>query len=297
MDAVLNFHVAGLHKVISKLRKAGVVTVASLHVNDLTEFDREVGHSFLALGYEHVYDFFAPCSDAMLEWCHGMGVPRDKLVLVPNAPGLNTLISDGDLRSPLQNEKTSTGPLKVLFLGRLDRQKGLDRLVETIRETRRRKIEIQWRVVGSPVVADANNAFISEISSLIEPAVYDEGQILDLYRWADVLFLPSYWEGLPLTLLEAESMGVVPMAAKVGAVSEVIADGVNGVLIEDLHQKRFSIDAADHLQELHENRELLILLSRAASEGMTRSWDIACRELILRIEEIHADRSRPPITN
>src|SRR5215471_15264831 len=44
------------------------------------------------------------------------------------------------------------GPLRVMSLGRLDRQKGLDRLVATIVATRRAAAPIEWRVIGDTVI-------------------------------------------------------------------------------------------------------------------------------------------------
>ena len=44
--------------------------------------------------------------------------------------------------------------------------------------------------------------------------------------------LPSLWEGLPLTPLEAMAMGIPVVAHAVGGLKEIIEDGVSGVLIE-----------------------------------------------------------------
>ena len=169
MDAVVNFHSSVLHKVIHKLRQFGVVTATSLHVNDMSPFGGEVGHPFLALGHEYVYDIFAPCSQTLLEWCHAMGVPRDKLVLVPNAPahdiGSNE-IADLLARRPSRHE--SRRELNVLFLGRLDRQKGLDRVAAIVSRGRSLNLPIAWRIVGSTIVEGAEAALARELEDLIE---------------------------------------------------------------------------------------------------------------------------------
>ena len=48
---------------------------------------------------------------------------------------------------------------------------------------------------------------------------------------ADVLILPSYHEGLPYALLEGMAAGLVPVATRVGAIPDVVVEGVHGVLI------------------------------------------------------------------
>jgi glycosyltransferase involved in cell wall biosynthesis len=47
----------------------------------------------------------------------------------------------------------------------------------------------------------------------------------------DVVVLPSYWEGLPVSLIEALSAGKAIVASRVGGNPELVADGVNGLLV------------------------------------------------------------------
>ena len=54
----------------------------------------------------------------------------------------------------------------------------------------------------------------------------------DLLAASDVLVLPSDWEGLPLTVLEAMAAGKAVIATSVGGVPELITDGVNGFLVQ-----------------------------------------------------------------
>lgn len=54
-----------------------------------------------------------------------------------------------------------------------------------------------------------------------------------LFNFADAMCLPSIWEGLPVTLLEALSVGCVPICAPVGGIVNVITHGYNGLLSKD----------------------------------------------------------------
>src|SRR5260221_8888822 len=47
----------------------------------------------------------------------------------------------------------------------------------------------------------------------------------------DVVVLPSYWEGLPVSLIEALSAGKAIVASRVGGNSELVTDGLNGLLV------------------------------------------------------------------
>ena len=293
MDAVINFHSGALHKSIQKFRKLGVVTAVSLHLNDVSLHGRECGHPFLALGHEHVYDLVAPCSQTLLDWCHAMGVPRDKLVLVPNAPAHNIAadeITNLLVRRGAKNEFPHE--LNVLFLGRLDRQKGLDRVAAIIRRSWSLNLPIAWRIVGSTIVEGAEATLLRELDDLIEPAVYDPAELMKLYEWADVLLLPSYWEGLPLTIMEAAQLGVVPITSRVGAISEIVEHGKTGLLLDEATLDEFATTTVKALQALVEDHTLLALLSRQAAATMTRTWEAGCNELIRRIDAMVGARPK-----
>lgn len=76
--------------------------------------------------------------------------------------------------------------------------------------------------------------FPSEIQSAQDPAIVRfEGERLnvgDYLQIADFFVLSSSFEGLPLSLLEAMSYGVVPVSTPAGGVNDVIRDGENGFL-------------------------------------------------------------------
>ena len=54
--------------------------------------------------------------------------------------------------------------------------------------------------------------------------------IPSMLAYADAMCLPSIWEGMPVTLLEALSVGCIPICSPVGGIVDVINNGVNGVL-------------------------------------------------------------------
>lgn len=56
----------------------------------------------------------------------------------------------------------------------------------------------------------------------------------------DAMCLPSIWEGLPVTLLEALSVGCIPICSNVGGIPDVIESGMNG-FYQNLHQSMIII--------------------------------------------------------
>ncbi|MFM7526926.1 MAG: glycosyltransferase [Nodosilinea sp.] len=279
LDAVINFHGVAANGIMGLLRRSDVKTLASLHVHDLTPTGRPNGFSHLVLGYEHAYDFIIPCSEQMADWCHALGVPQDKLVVVPNAPGYPLAQVDIDAALTRRLDRASE-QLRVVFIGRFDRQKGLDRLVSIVNESRKRRLPIEWRLIGKNIV-QAQNATeeLASVADLIEPPALTNAELNAVYEWADVLLLPSYWEGLPLTVLEAMRLGVVVCAADVGAVSEAIQHGQNGILVQQSGKNAFVEQVIDHLAELAEQPDQLMRLSLAA-QAARPSWRQSCDQLL-----------------
>ena len=281
LDVVINFHSVAVNGVMGLLRRAGVKTVASLHVHDLTPSGRANGFSHLTLGYEHAYDYMIPCSYQMADWCHGLGVPEDKLVVVPNACGYPLTAAEVEQILDRRRARGFTGKLRVLFIGRFDRQKGLDRLVGIVTKSRRLGLPIHWRLVGKNVVKGENAASeLKSIEDLIEPPALTTEALNQLYEWADVLLLPSYWEGLPLTILEAMRLGVVVCASNVGAVAEAI-DKKTGLVIPNLAGDAYVDAAIDSLSQLLDQPDKLRAISQAAATiASKRSWIKACSNLL-----------------
>ena len=82
--------------------------------------------------------------------------------------------------------------------------------------------------------------------------------------------LPSRWEGLPLTILEAMSSGAGIIATKVGSITEVIQNGKEGILIfpED------SETLAGAIAELLKDRELRVKLGVNAYKKVKEKYSI-----------------------
>ena len=332
LDVAINFHNATVNNIMGQLRRAGVTTVMSLHVHDLSPWNRPAGYTYLTLGYEHAYDLIMPCSHKMADWCHAMGIPEEKIVVVHNAGGYpletekiqeivdrkrrrqsrqvdesSTLNSPnlGDFKSSFpqnwqvggaENSKNSveitcqmsSNKLRVLFLGRFDRQKGLDRLVGIVNQSRQMQLPIEWKLVGKNILAGDNTANeLRSISDLIQPPALTTEALNNLYEWADVLLLPSYWEGLPLTLLEAMRLGVVVCSSDVGAVTEVLEHQEVGFVIPNISKEMFVDRAIAFLQTLIDNPLEINRMSQAAAvRGSQLSWNHASTELFQRLETL-----------
>lgn len=285
LDAVVNFHCAEAHALMAPLRRQGTKTVASLHVTDLTTLDRPNGHTYLTLGYEHAYDFFACCSQQLLDWCHAMGVPEGKLSLLWNAPSYE--IPAAVVEDVLASRQTrNSGPLRVLFLGRLDRQKGLDRLTAIVRLSQAAGLALEWRLIGASVIGDAGRHELEQLSVAIEAPKLRPEELTECYGWADVVLVVSRWEGLPLTILEAMRLGAVVCTTAVGAVGEAVAHEETGFLLPRHGTGAIAREAVKVLYRLCSDRVRLRRLSLcAAAAAKDWTWQNSAADFLQRLAE------------
>lgn len=77
---------------------------------------------------------------------------------------------------------------------------------------------------------------------------------------ANVMVLSSFFEGLPISLIEGMSKGLVLLASRVGGVPELVRDGVNGWMFQAGDED----ELAYYLNKLYENPELLRIMGRAS---------------------------------
>ena len=112
------------------------------------------------------------------------------------------------------------GPITCLFIaGSEARRKGIELILEAASVLP----GIRFRIVAAPDLPLLPN--LSGCGVLDHPAMLDE------MRSADIFALPSFGEGFPNSLIEAMALGLPSIATPVGAVPEIIEDGVNGRLI------------------------------------------------------------------
>ncbi len=122
----------------------------------------------------------------------------------------------------------------VLFLGRLDRSKGLDEIIEAAKTLKWQGFKFKFKCYGA---GPYEREFIKGMQDAIGEDFYFGGvasgeEKQEAYATSDIFLLPSHFEGMPMALLEAMAAGCVPIVSDVGAISEAVNDGRNGYLVE-----------------------------------------------------------------
>lgn len=122
--------------------------------------------------------------------------------------------------------------LNLLFLGSLEKRKGFYDILAAINEIEN-KDSIRLTICGVPIEDQAKNEIQKyKNENWFDFKGYTSGQEKDnILSKADILLLPSYSEGLPISILEALKFGVFILSSNVGAIPEIIGEK-NGKLIK-----------------------------------------------------------------
>ncbi|MCI5056291.1 MAG: glycosyltransferase family 4 protein [Flavobacteriales bacterium] len=130
--------------------------------------------------------------------------------------------------------KKDSDKLKVLFVGRYERRKGLIELHEALRKFEGQNIE--FSIAGS--VPDSVR--LEQANVIYHGKVSDEKAMMNLYRTCDVFICPSYSEGMPNTILEAMASKCAIIATDVGANRKMV-NHENGWLLEKVSVENIEI--------------------------------------------------------
>lgn len=283
LDVVINVHALAAQPLMATLRRLGVRTFGGLHLLERGPHGEPRGTPNVQAAYEHAYDGIMVISAQLRDWCRGAGIPAGKLHLVRNAPGYAT--HPARVAAALAARPRRRGrPLQVLFLGRLDRQKGLDRLAAIVAGTA--GLGLRWRVLGRAVMEDSA---VPDPGVPVEPPVFLPEELDAAYAWADVLVLPSRFEGVPLVVLEAQRLGCAVIATDVGAVAEVIRHGEDGLLIRHHRQTEEAIidGFVTALAGLAAERDRALALGAAAARRVAGAgWAETMREFVAQLDRL-----------
>lgn len=217
-------------------RRAGIPAI--MHTVHLFPFHEETGRVMTAayVGAERLAarwcDRIVTVSEFQRDWALrvGVGTP-DQVVAIPNGVPLGRTQptrSAADVRAELGIGDS----FMVLSTGRLAEQKGLEYLIRAAVLLRRELPAARVVLAGDGPLRDELTRLVVDLG--LEDTVSVLGyrsDVGDLLAAADLVVLPSLWEGLSISLLEAMAAGKPVVTTSIGSNREVTNDGETAVLV------------------------------------------------------------------
>lgn len=271
---------AGLLAAAGRVRGCGVVL--HVHGGNLGAWlDTRPRRALMRLG-------LAPAHRVVAVWRSGHDalqavVGPSRLRLVPN--GIDTT-----LFRPM--DRTSGVP-RVLYVGLLTPRKGVLDLLRASRMLHEEGMEHELALLGG--TPDEGPAAARPVLEAAEGRAVLLGtrppeQMAEAYAAADVFCLPSWWEAMPMSVLEAMASGLPVVATDVGDVPEMVADGHAGFVVPVKSPE----EVAAALRKLLQDPERRRVMGAAARDRVERRYsaESAARAVCAVLDEATSARRR-----
>ncbi|HCP91202.1 MAG TPA: histidinol-phosphatase [Spartobacteria bacterium] len=243
------------------------------YIRILTEdsFLESVAWRYMHWFYGQLDTVFVNSEEYRQSWIN-RGLDPAKLKIFPR--GLDTELFTPARRDPAFWEKfgPANGEVRLLYVGRISKEKDLDVLAKAYRQLRDEGLSIQLLIVGHGPYSEA-------LSETLPDAIftgYLKGkELATAYASADVFAFPSTTDTFGNVIIEAQASGVPVIVSDSGGPKELVEDNVNGLITK-------SHDVEDFSRAI---RELVVdparrerMGSRARQSVIDRTWPAAFRK-------------------
>lgn len=242
----------------------GCPSVITSHGMDINNFDvNSIQGHLISFSLNHCNKAIAVSGD-LAETMKSLGITEDKILILRNAV-------DTEIFKPSKNMELrhkygiKENEILILFVGYLDIFKGIFELIDAFYEINKENKNVKLMMVGT---GPKKEELKRNVSNLTDFVIFT-GQILpsEIYKYyqaADIFVLPSYTEGLPVSVLEAMACGLPIITTNVGGIPEVVEDSLNGFLINskdenELREKLKIIIKNDALRKKFGSKSLEII--------------------------------------
>lgn len=153
------------------------------------------------------------------------GLNKNKMIMIYNG------VEDKENNSNLKL-KWDKNKINLLFVGRLDRQKGLDLFLDVYDKMKLKNMHLY--VIGTSVLDDN----LPKSTEYVTYLGWVDNKDIDVYYQAcDAVIMPSRWEGFGLVAVEAMRNLKPVIASNVGALPELIKNNINGYIFDIKNDK------------------------------------------------------------
>lgn len=200
-----------------------IPVILHLHGSEMTEFyasGNTLAKRLIQFQLEHVSEVFV-LSESWRAFIKGIA-PRANVSIIPNY-----------IEIPEINSNKISDIINVTFAGYVGDRKGAFDLIKAFETVRKVNSRIKLSIYGNGEIEKARN-LVQELG--LESCVKIKGwiasnELREVLKKTDLFILPSYNEGLPMSVLEAMSFGLPVITTPVGGIPELITHRVNGLLV------------------------------------------------------------------
>lgn len=156
---------------------------------------------------------------------------KDKTIVIPNLIPIDEILHKSKEHLEIDINKNITN---IVTVGRIDKEKAYDRIIRICKRLKEEDFKFHWYIVGDGPLSEYIESYIKE--NELEDQISLLGRVSNPYpiiKNCDIFALLSIYEGLPVTIQEAITLGTPVIATDVGGISNLIDDGNTGILVKN----------------------------------------------------------------
>ncbi len=170
-------------------------------------------------------------------------------------------------------------PLQLLSVGALTPSRGFAFLIEAVALMKQAGLSVQLTIVGDGLLRAATQELIEKLNLTDSVRILDaqpQHEVARLMGSTDIFVLPSIiamdgqMDCMPVSIMEAMAAGKPVVAAAISGISELVRDGITGLLVDAAH----SVRIAESVQRLADDPQLRETMGRAGQETIRAEFDI-----------------------
>jgi len=209
---IIHGHMRSTASIYLKIaKKYGRTTIAHSHSTaSRGNIVEQIVKNIMQFPIRNIADYFFACSDEAGKWLFGKNIINNKnYKLIKNAIEVEKYIFNKNKRKALRNQLSLTGKLVIGHVGSFTYPKNHKRLIEIFNEIYKNNKNSRLLLVGD---GPLKLKIINQIKSLeLENKVKFVGvvsNVNDYLQAMDIFIFPSFFEGMPVSLIEAQASGL-----------------------------------------------------------------------------------------
>lgn len=261
----------GIKRVIVHSHSTGIDVIDELERAERIRIHEDFKEKF---SFEYATDICA-CSGLAAEWLYGANVSKEDVVILPNAIETDKYIFYPLIRSEMRNRLGLENKTVIGNVGRYSYQKNQEFLIRCFAKAFEKNTSLYLLCLGQG--DELENIKELSVSLGIEHAVMLldwKNNIWDYLQMMDAFFLPSRFEGLPISLIEAQAAGLNCIVSDTVTRESAITDLVKYIPLTEEAWIKEMVDV-----EVKPRKNMYEIISSAgydiktAAEGLMRFYD------------------------
>ncbi len=197
---------------------------------------------------------------------------------------LTTVVDDKFISEFKINKKSyNKSAFNILFLARIEKEKGIYEAIRTYKKLKEKYNFIRMTIAGNGPDLENVKKYVKhhDISKIEFLGFVEDDTKIKTYLNADVYFFPSYYEGMPSSVLEAMALGLPVITSSVGGLKDFFENEKMGFIVESKNVE----DYASAIEKLINNKNLRAKIANFNNEYAKNNF--MASKVVKKIENIY----------